>query len=326
MSAKFQMRGRLGCFLLAGVIGTLHGSARAQTPEALRVERAAGAEDCPDAANLSERIATIRGRPDAPSSSNYEVGFSHTADTFSATIRSGPNGESQRVLEGRGLTCAALAQATAVTLALLFDSEGESAPPAKPEPEPPPPEIVTPPAEPSPPERPRSHAQIDSTLSLGAAGLALVLRPLSPAFTGELGLRVDGFRVGLGLLWNPNQTIALDPGQVTESLLSGTARTCVALTRARGLQFDVCSGVFVGAVTAQAQGFSVNQRRVRSWLAVPLELSLAELSGPVGWEVSASALGALVHQDFEVDGLGTAYHAPRVGGMLTFRAVGLWSW
>ena len=314
--------------MVVGVIGTLHGTARAQSMDALRVDRGPGAEDCPDGMSLSERISAIRGRPDAPNHETYEVSFSHTADTFSATIRGGPNGESQRVLEGRGPTCAALAQATAVTLALLFDSEADSRSQPKPEPAPPPappPKIEKPPVEAIPPP-PHAHTHIDSTLSIGAAGLAFVLRPLSPAFTGELGLRVEGFRVGLGVLWNPTQSLSLEPGRVKESLLGGTARTCVALSRGQSVELDVCSGLFVGAVTAHAEGFTQNDRRVRSWLAVPVELSLAELSGPVGWEVSASALGTLVHPDFEVQNLGAAYRSPRVGAMLTFRAVGLWTW
>jgi len=322
------MRGRLGWFLATSVfVGTLNSNAHAQAADALRVERGAGAEECPDAASLGERIVSIRGRADTPNNGNYEVSFTHTADTFSATIRSGPNGESQRVLEGHGPTCAALSQATAVTLALLFDSEADSASKPEPEPEPPPLPIVAPaPSEPIVLPPPHSRTRIDSTLSLGAAGLAFVLRPLSPAFTGELGLRVEGVRVGLGVLWNPTQSLALDPGHVNETLLAGTVRTCIALTRTQALQLDVCSGLFAGAVSAQAEGFTHNSRRVRSWLAIPLELSLANLSGPIGWEVSASALGTLVHQDFEVEGLGVAYRAPRVGAMLTLRAVGLLTW
>ena len=127
-------------------------------------------------------------------------------------------------------------------------------------------------------------------------------------------------------LWVPAQSFTLEPGSVRESLLSGTARTCFALTHNHGLSLDLCSGLFVGVTTAQAGGFTSNDRRVRPWLAVPLELSLAALSGPIGWELSGAALGSLVHHDFQVDNIGVAYHSPRVGAMLTLRAVGLWSW
>jgi hypothetical protein len=321
------MRGRLRCFFVLSALLTLDGNARAQDAGALSVERGVGAEDCPDVDTLSARIANIRGRAGASNSASYSVSFSHTADTYTAVIRSGPNGESQRVLEGHGLVCAALAQATAVTLALLFDSESESAAPPKPEPPPPPPPKTPDPlSEPVPVGEPERGARIDGTVSLGAAGLVGVLRSVSPAFIGDLGLHMARFRAGLGALWSPMQSFTLEPGTVHESLLAGTARTCFALTRAHGLSLDLCSGLFVGVMTAQADGFTRNDQRVRPWLAVPLELSLAELSGPVGWELSGAALGSLVHHDFEVDNIGIVYRSPRVGAMLSLRAVGLWSW
>ena len=325
------MRSWLGRFILVCVVGTLHGNARAQTGARLRVERAAGTEDCPDATTLDERITAIRGRADAPNDTSYQVSFTHTGDTFSSVIRSGPNGESQRVLQGHGSTCAALAQATAVTLALLFDSQPEDLAPPRPEPPKPPPPLPVESSLRAPvPADPRaSGARVESTISVGAAGLAFVLRPLSPAFTGEVGIQVKRWRAGLGVLWNPAQSLALEPsdGHVSASLLSGSARSCLALAGDQRLHLDLCTGLFVGVAQAQAVGFTVNQpERRRAWLAIPLELSLADTSGPVGWELSAAALGTLVHHDFEVTNLGTAYDAPRVGAMLTLRAVGLWSW
>jgi hypothetical protein len=321
------MRGRLRCIFVLSALLTLDVDARAQGAEALSVERGLGAEDCPDVDTLSARITNIRGRAGASSSASYSVSFSHTADTYTAVIRSGANGESQRVLEGHGLGCAALAQATAVTLALLFDSESEGAAAPKPEPPPPPPP-KTPDSlsEPVRVEKPARGVRIDSTVALGAAGLVGVLHPVSPAFIGDLGLHIARFRVGLGVLWSPTQSYTLAPGTVHESLLAGSARTCFALVQSDNLSLGLCSGLFVGVMTAQAEGFTRNDRRVRPWLAVPLELSLAQLSGPVGWELSGAALGSLVHHDFEVDNIGTLYRSPRVGAMLSLRAVGLWSW
>ena len=328
---SFSMRRHPSVLLVSVGIALLHGIAHAQALDTLRVERAPGAEDCADATNLGERIARIRGRADTPKNSHYEVHFSRAADTFSASIHSGPNGEGQRVLSGRGPTCAPLAQATAVTLALLFDSDEASA--TKVEPAPPAPAAMPRPAssprvQPPPPSAPRSRERLRGTLALGAAGLGFVLRPLSPAFVAEVGLNVGRFRAGLGALWVPTQSLTLDPGHVDESLLAGTARACLSLARShqKRLEFDVCSGLFVGAVKARAVGFTSNEQATRSWLAVPLELSVADLSGRVGWELSATALGSLVHHDFRVEGLGVPYGSPRVGAMLTLRAVGLLAW
>ena len=323
------MRRQLSVSLVSVGIALVPGSAHAQALDTLRVERAPGAEDCADAGNLGERIAGIRGRADTPKNNHYEVYFSRAADTFSASIRSGPNGEGERVLTGRGPTCASLAQATAVTLALLFDSDEASA--IKVEPESPRPAATPRPAsaphvQPPAPSARRSRERPRATLSLGVAGLAFVLGPLSPAFVGEMGLSFERFRTGLGVLRIPTQSLALQPGHVDESLLAGTARACLSLARSRRLELDVCSGLFVGAVKARAVGFTSNEQATRPWLAVPLELSFADLSGALGWELSATALGSLVHHDFQVEGLGSPYHAPPVGAMLTLRAVGLLGW
>src|SRR6188768_386541 len=225
------MRRHLSVSLVSVGVALLQVSALAQALDALRVERAPGAEDCADAANLGERIARIRGRVDTPKNSHYEVHFSRTADTFSASIHSGPNGEGQRELTGPGPTCASLAQATAVTLALLFDSDEASATRAEPEPPAPaapPPAVIAPRVEAPPQVAARPPARLRGTLSLGAAGLAFVLRPLAPAFVAEMGLSYQRVRTGLGALWVPTQSLTLEPGHVDESLLAGTARACLS--------------------------------------------------------------------------------------------------
>jgi hypothetical protein len=327
---SLSMGGKPRRLVLFSALGALAftGEAWAESVEALSVERGLGAEECPDAVTLSQRIAAIRGRASAASGARYDIGFARTGNSFTATIRSGPNGESQRVLEG--LNCTALAQATAVTLALLFDSEADDAgnevPKAPPVPARPPPKRERPLADlVLVPVREHRPTAVEGTLSLGAAGLIGVLRPLSPAVTGELGLQVARWRMGLGVLWNPKQTLVLAPGVVRESLQSGSARGCLALARTGASRFDFCAGLFVGVASAEAEGFTTAQRRTRPWLAIPLELSFSERAGSIGWEVSAAALGSLVHQDFSIDHLGPAYQSPRVAAMLSLRAVGLLS-
>jgi hypothetical protein len=92
------------------------------------------------------------------------------------------------------------------------------------------------------------------------------------------------------------------------------------------LQLDACSGLLAGVRRAEGRGFTVDARRTRSWLAVPLEIALAQLDAPIGWELGASALGVLAHDDFAGDGLGTAYRSSRWAGMVSLRVVGLWPW
>lgn len=61
-----------------------------------------------------------------------------------------------------------------------------------------------------------------------------------------------------------------------------------------------------------------------AWLAVPLELSLASLAGPLGFDVGAAALVPLRRNDFSVDGVGVAYRSLPVGALVSLRGVGVW--
>jgi hypothetical protein len=209
-----------------------------------------------------------------------------------------------------------------VTLALLFDSDvvvkknlETSAPAPLP--------TAIPPA-PLPPERARPRR--DAVLAFGVAGLAGVLRAVSPAASAEAGIAGPRWRMSLGALWALPQAIQLGPGTVHEQLWGGFARTCFAPLRYRSLRFDVCTGAAVGLVTAEAEGYTRNERRTRQWAAVPFELALAGWSSPVGWEISLGGLAVVRRQDFSIEGLGVAYESPQIGGTLTLRVVGLLPW
>jgi hypothetical protein len=306
---------------LAFVVAVAHGAWGQEAPR-LVVERGVGAEACPDSEALAIRIEVIRGRSARDLAGSYRVSFVRKEEGFAAVISTGPTGANVRTLENSGPTCAELAKATALTLALLFDSDvavkkrTEPVPSIAPPPPPPPPPPV--------PERPRFRR--DATLSLGAMGLAGVLRPASPAATAEAGVAGSRWRMSLGALWAVPQTLELGPGQVNERLVSGSVRTCFAPYVNGALRFDVCSGAFVGLVTGEAQGFTRDERHTRPWVAVPFELVFAGWSTPIGWELGAGGLVPLRRQDFSVDGLGVAYKSPPVGGMLSLKAVGIFPW
>jgi hypothetical protein len=113
---------------------------------------------------------------------------------------------------------------------------------------------------------------------------------------------------------------------VHERLLAGFARVCVATWQKSGLRLDACSGALVGAVTAEAEDFTRNEHRTRAWIALPFEAALAGWTAPVGWEVSLAGLVPLRRPDFTIDGIGTAYTSPALGGMLSLRMIGIVPW
>ncbi|HWZ90821.1 MAG TPA: hypothetical protein VNW92_18295 [Polyangiaceae bacterium] len=314
------------------------GLARAESALPISVEREPGAEDCPDKAGLVARVRAILGRDSHPEGTPYQITFSRGPQTFTAAIRSDSEGGTVRYLNAREPNCSALAHATAIALAVLFDADLATTEPAEDKPAeaptPAPAPVEPPPEKPGPRQNAKAAApgeeasssagsaagvRVDPLISVGAGALVGVLRPVGLALLADAGLEVESFRVSLGALWVVPETIALSPGSARETLTSGTARACYALSRRFMLRFDVCSGVLLGAATAEARGFTSNERHTELFLAFPAELSLSARSRFIGWQLGASALLLAPRNEFEVEGRGLTYRAPPVAGLLALR-------
>lgn len=267
----------------------------------------------------------MRGRQATSEPSVYRVRFSQRNGVFRADIEVGAGGAA-RVLRDRRATCASLEQATALTLALLLDSDASELPSEKVEPTPVEPRAAEPPSahdQPAPaPARRNNTAHL--ALSLGGGALFGVVQPVAPTVQADLGIGVNRFRTGIGVLWMPTQTRDFGPGQLRETLLSGVARTCLTAARSAQVRFDLCSGIYAGVLRVQARGYTRDGSADKAWLAVPIGVSLTTTSSPVGVELAASALLPLRRNDFSIDNLGVAYESWRVGTLLSLRAVGLW--
>lgn len=310
------------------------GRAHAQAPLApaqgesfLSVTREPGAEGCPDSDALSEHVNRVRGLQATRATGTYHVTFSFRAGVYRAAIRFGGT-QAQRVLRDRGSTCASLEQATALTLALLLDSDASALPAEEEEPplrvEPPPAPPQPPPPEPDHEQPKPSAAHVSLLLSAGGGALSGVVNPIAPAVTGELGLSTARFRAHVGVLWVPEQTLDLAPGTVNETLFSGVARMCLSAWQGQRSRLDLCSGIYAGLVSVEANGYTRNDDAKKPWLALPLELAFLTTSSPIGVELGASALVPLRRSDFSIDNLGVAYESWPVGLLVSMRAVGSW--
>jgi hypothetical protein len=303
--------------LLSFALFAFSPGAHAQPIAPIVVERGAGAERCPEAETLAIRVELIRGRPAIGLPAPYRISFARTDDRFVATIRNEATA-GVRTLEHDGAQCAALGNAVALTLALLFDSD--VAPPKIEPPLVPVPSTLAPapPVAPPPPPAPR-----DVTVAIGGSAIAGVLRPVSPALVAEMGVRWDVFRVSGGAVFAWPSDIALGPGTVRQRLGGGLARFCIAPWQRGVLRLDACSGVAVAQVVGEAHGYTRNERHGRLWLAIPVEAALSGWSSRIGWEIAAAALLPIERPDFSIDGAGVAYASPPVGAMLTLRAMGI---
>jgi hypothetical protein len=313
-----------------GLVGVLLASRAGAQAHALTVTREAGAEGCPDAPALLARIEQLRGRPDAGKSARYGVVFGRDTKSFVATIRTGSDPARARVLRDRGQVCAALERATAVTLALLLDSdarastprqapasESQSARPAR---------AIARPAATAVGAVAGERAPLRASVAVGAGGAIGVLRPIAPAFVAEVGLASGRLRAGLAGVFAPAQTHELAPGRVRETLWAGALRGCFAPWLAAHVRLDACSGLYAGSLHAEAHGFSDDAAASRLWLALPLELVLSSTWLPLGWELDASLLWPLRRDDFAVQGAGTAYVSPKLAGLLSIRGYAAWEW
>jgi hypothetical protein len=291
----------------------------------LSVARGEGAESCPDTDALRAHVQRLRGHPATGASSAYRVRFSYQAGVFRADIQVG-EGSGARTLRDRRATCASLEQATALTLALLFDSDASELPSEKAEPELAPRLVSAREPERGRTRRPRGGGRDAAHLavSLGGGALIGVMQPAAPIVLGELGIGVNRFRTGLGLLRMPSQTHDFGPGELRQSLLSGVARTCLTALRGDDVRFDLCSGIYAGLLKVRAFGYTRNASAEKAWLAVPIGFSFATTSSPVGVEVAASALLPLRRDDFLIDHLGVAYESWPVGMLLSMGAAGTW--
>jgi hypothetical protein len=292
-------------------------------PSLISVTREEGAESCPDTQALVEHVQRVRGREAVGESSTYHVSFSRRGGVFSAAIRVGSSSSSVRVLRDRGQTCASLEQATALTLALLLDSDAHDLPDEvdetesfAPSPTPPPPRLSAPATAPEP------TTPLRFALSFGAAGVLGVVQTAAPATLVDVGLFAHRFHTSLGVLWLPTQKLDLGPGQLQESLFSGVARSCYVPLNGTLVHLALCSGLYVGVTQVEAKGYTRNESVSRTWLAVPLEIALSTSASPIGLELGASALLPLRQSDFAIDHLGVAYESWPVGMLVALRAVG----
>jgi hypothetical protein len=94
------------------------------------VSRAPEARDCPDTEQLRARVERIVGHSlvaaDASRAFVVRAEFARPGDAYEATLRMSGVREGERVLRDHGASCEALADAVAVTTALLLDaSKGE---------------------------------------------------------------------------------------------------------------------------------------------------------------------------------------------------------
>lgn len=299
----------------------LAGAVLAQ-PAPLSVSRGPGADDCPDAAGLLARIEEIRKSPPRADQPLYRIVFARDDAGLHAQILS-EQGPAERVLSDASSGCAALARATAVTMALLFDAdtraldEAAARPPPAPRPEVRTQEVIA--AKDYVPDPKRWSFHVGGGIAVG------VVAPLAPAFAMELDLTVRRVRGLLGFVYLPKTAIELEPGSVRQALGALTLGGCWAPWQHELWRLDGCGGGWIGGFHAAARGFDETRDAVRFWPALAFDLRFARMPGGpdlLGGELVGTFLLPVDRQDFAIDNAGVAYEAPPIALQLTLRVLG----
>jgi hypothetical protein len=305
------------CVLIAAAASSPLAHAQAAPP--LSVTRGAGTDDCPDAAGLTARIEAIRNL--APTDQPpYLLTFERDDHGVHAQITSVQTG-AERVLTDTSADCSALAQATAITLALLFDADARApAGPAVLPASPPPtvPEEPPPAAPPSPSLRDRAELH-RFIISYEAAALTGVIAPVAATLGFEIGYAYGSWRGSLGLLYALSQPHELGNGSVLQSFAGGSLLGCFAPWRHALWRLDACTGLVSATVEGKARGFREVDQSARGWLAPAIEARFGLLPDRFGAELRAALLIPTTRHDFAVEGAGTAYRSTPVALLLSLR-------
>jgi len=317
------MVGRL--VFVAALSVSSRGAAQAEPRASLVVIRGDGARDCPDADALAERVRAVAGTnvigvgsSASPIETWVQVAISHDFAGYNAQISTFGRRHGTRALEDLGPSCASLADAVAVTLAMFLDPY-ETPPSSSPRPEP-----VAKKRSPEP-KAPATSAARESRFFIdGAAGLTFNLLEHSEPFLGVgLGFRPSArWSVALG------GTFVLPDSKVDGSrsvdlrLSFAFLQVCaLALGHVDRASLAWCAAPQVGSLASDGRGYQNNFAEHSLWLALGIGPEAAfRLTHSLSWVFGAEAVIPLLEQGFDVQSNGvrsSAYRTPSVAALVS---------
>jgi hypothetical protein len=294
----------------------------------LEVSRTPEASDCPDAAGLVERVHQIAEKPVmavAPAAArlSFSVALSKEKAGYAAVLRAKGSRSGVRNIADIGDDCTGLADALAVTLAIILDDEASTPPP-----EPAPLQsfpVATPPSPSRPPIPPPPAPSLVPRFFRPFVGVAATQGIFDGGALGGvagLDIQIDQLVTGIGVLWLPPQRFSRGPGSASVDLLALGFHACFQPeTRADRTHLALCAHFTEGLLHGEASGFSLNKSASRPWTAPGLGAIVGgEVLSPIEWFARAQVFVPLKRQSFVIDNVGTLHETPYFGGLA---AIGL---
>jgi len=302
-------------------------AAQSQAPKAvLIVTRGEGAQDCPDSAALAERVRAVAGGnvvSAEPGSAAFEtwvqVAIARNFNGYSAQISTSGLRHGSRTLEDVGPSCASLADAVAVTLAIFLDPYASAPPPNAVSPAV---RSVRPPA--SKADEPR-EAPHPSPFSVAAsAGVTInVLEHAMPLLTAHAGLQLrPRWSLSLGGGYVLTDATTSPGGEVELSLAYVDLGACGrALGESGGLRLNWCLAAMLGSLRGSGRGYENEFSKSSPWLAAGVGPDVVfPITRAFSWILTGQAVLPLVFNGFDVEANGSrsqAFRPSSVGGLLS---------
>ena len=312
--------------LFAALGVTTLGAAQPLAPRAsLVVTRGEGAQDCPDANALADQVHNVAGSellsagvPSHPVETWVQVAIGHDFGGYTATIISSGTRHGTRTLQDLGPSCASLADAIAVTVAIFLDPYANApAPPAVP---------TVPATRNAIPKAPPQLAPLPAARyfldSAGGVGFAM-LEHAEPLVSVGFGLRVTPrWSLSLGGTFVFPDTVSNGSGNVDLGLSYALVQGCgQALGDADSASLAFCAVPMLGLLRGSGHGYPNELTQRAAWFALGVgpRVSLP-LTRAFAWVISGQGVVPLVEHAFDVRNNGVrseAFHTSAVGALIS---------
>ncbi len=337
-----------GLIALLASVWALLAPARSFAEDAPRsslvVTRGDGTETCPDSSALAEQVRRLTGADvidttglaTGPRSTYVQVAVSRNFSGFHAEITAGGQHHGTRSLDDLGPTCAALADAIAVTIAIVLDPYAAEPPPSAPARESDaveragltsgrvssltPDATRTHPASlaASAPPRPHLFVELDAGAAFGA------LSDTVPLIGLRVGVRASSrWSAAIGGAFAFPATLSDRDRTIDLGLSYGYVVLCGrALGDSDGTRLDWCFEPMLGVISGTGHGYDQDSTEHALWAAGAAGPELVfPIVGRFAWTASALGVIPFVRQSFDITRGGADYRLFRssaTAGMLAF--------